>query len=207
MRGRWSEPSEARYEHLHVGNSSAHVLFEIARSCLQWTVWVCLVPHHDRKLPECRKSKRSHWDMKVWKSIKDPSVLTVPPSFSLLLMILLKSPVRNQGWFGLIPTQWVVGRLVFYVVAMEPHMWFPSLLSSFIIPPPYPLLYRLASEYSNWNCPTGKSIIYMIIRLDHYKQNYQHIKIIMNVNKYQLVYFPSIFYNNHMYIYVCCYKN
>lgn len=97
MIGLWTEPPKFRYEHLPEGNNSAHKLFYMALSNLQWTVWVWRTPLHERKFLECRRSYRSHWDMKILKSMKVPSALAGPPSFSELSMMSLKSPVRNQG--------------------------------------------------------------------------------------------------------------
>ena len=89
--GLWSEPSYGRYWRLHDGYSSVQSLLLIALSNRQWTRWVPLLPLHDRKFPECFKSKRSFVDKNV------PSALSGPPAFSLLSTISLKSPVKNQG--------------------------------------------------------------------------------------------------------------
>ncbi|CAA7030283.1 unnamed protein product [Microthlaspi erraticum] len=49
------------------------------------------------KLPEYLKSYKSHSDMKVLNSTKDPSGRGGPPLFSEASMISLKSSVNNQG--------------------------------------------------------------------------------------------------------------
>lgn len=45
----------------------------------------------------CFRSKRSHVERKDLKGPKELSGLSVPPYFSELSEILLKSPVRNYG--------------------------------------------------------------------------------------------------------------
>lgn len=97
IRGLWSDPSYARYWHLAVGNSSAQSLLATARSRRHRTRSSSLWPRQDRKSPECGRSNRSPSEKNVRKSVKDPSGLVAPPSFSSLLSRSLKSPVKNQG--------------------------------------------------------------------------------------------------------------
>lgn len=97
INGLLSEPSYARYWHLAFGNISAHMLLTIARSSLHLTKCTPRCPLQDRGSPECCRSYKSASAMNVRMSVKEPSSLLGPPSFSVLLVRSLKSPVINSG--------------------------------------------------------------------------------------------------------------
>lgn len=96
-RGLWSEAPSCRQCDLPFGNTSDHELFTIALSRRQCTRCECLFPLQERKFPVCLRSKRSQVERKDLKLLKELSGLSVPPDFSALEMISLKSPVRNHG--------------------------------------------------------------------------------------------------------------
>lgn len=97
IRGRWSDPSNWRYWDRPLGKRSDQELLARVLSRRQCTQWVPLCPLHESKLPECLISKRSQEDKNVLKLENELSGLSIPPDFSTLEVISLKSPVRNHG--------------------------------------------------------------------------------------------------------------